>query len=254
MREETVDIMMLTYGRWAYTQKTIASVVENTTWPYRLLVTDNGSVDGTRKGLGKLVDAGVVHKLYLEHKNLGNAVGKNIELERAESRYVCLLDNDMQLNRGWLRKCMEAMLHFSKEKLVLMSPWPIWKFAPNTHIGDLRDKKFHVLLTRKLSGQVWIGARKPLLKVGFQVPDDGRFMGFFASPLSKTLVKRGYKIGCVAGEKSLAISMDRSGSRVRDQSKEMELYREWNKLQKNKHQVLPDFHVWLKNRKKGKKK
>ena len=133
-----------------------------------------------------------------------------------------------------------------------MSPWPIWKFAPNTAIGCLKDNVCNVTLTRKLSGQVWIGHRKTLIKCGgFKEPKDGRFMGFFASPLSKELVKKGYKIGCIANEE-LAISIDRAGSPLRAQTKEMVEYREWNKLQKNKHKVLPDFHIWRKaNVKKG---
>ena len=250
--KSSVDIMMLTYGRWAYTEQTIASVLANTTdWPYRLIVVDNGSVDDTRANLTDFVDRGIVHTLYLEKANTGNAGGKNLNLQRAKSEYVCLLDNDMLLLPGWLAKCMDAMLHFKKQKLHLMSPWPIWKFAPNTVIGHLKDDTHDVILTRKLSGQVWIGHRKALLKCGgFKQPKDGRYMGFFASPLSKKLVKQGYKIGCVANEE-LAISLDRAGSPYRINTEDAVLYREWNKRQKNGHEVLPDFHVWRKDR--GKK-
>ena len=136
---------------------------------------------------------------------------------------------------------MEAMLHFAKQRLALMSPWPIWQFAPNTKIGELKDGGFHVFLTRKLSGQIWIGLRKVLLKCGgFEVPKDGRFMGFFASPLSKKVRAAGYKIGCVA-EKTLAVSMDRANSEMRIDTPEYQRYRKWNKAQKNGKQKLPDF-------------
>lgn len=239
-----VDIMMLTYNRWEYTEKTIASVIANTTYPYRLCVTDNRSTDGTREHLQRLFAEGVIHKLFLEDSNLGNVGGKNTNLKRAETDFVCLLDNDMILKPGWLSKCMGAMKHFKKDRLVLMSPWPIWKFATNTAIGHLRDSKYKVVLTRKLSGQVWIGDRKVLLKAGgFKGSGDGRFMGFFASPLSKKLVKKKYRIGCIEGEE-LAISIDRAGSPLRIETEDMKLYRKWNRLQKNKHKVLPDFDVW----------
>ena len=246
MNKPVIDILMLTYNRLEYTKATLESLeVHTSDWPYRLIITDNGSTDGTIDYLNKQFDRGFIHKLVLMPENLGNAGGKNYELmELAETDYICLLDNDMLLQPGWLSKPMAAMLHFAKKKLVLMSPWPIWKFAPNTHIGDLKDKKHNVFLTRKLSGQVWIGKKQPLIECGgFKGSKDGRFMGFFASPLAKELVKRGYNIGCIADEE-LAISMDRAGSPLRINTAEMELYREWNKLQKNKHQLLPDFHIW----------
>lgn len=239
-----VDIMMLTYNRLAYTQRTLESLWANTDWPYRLRVIDNASQDGTREYLQQQVAAGHIHHLYLQPQNTGNATGKNLALQRAETGYVCLLDNDMLLLPGWLRQCMEAMLCFRKQRLVLMSPWPIWQFDPSVKIGELRDGAHHVFLTRKLSGQVWIGVRRVLLECGgFQAPADGRLMGFFASPLSREVVRRGYRIGCVAGA-ALAVSMDREGSAHRLYSAEYEAYREWNRLQKSEHQVLPDFYRW----------
>jgi glycosyltransferase involved in cell wall biosynthesis len=240
---------MLTYNRLEYTKATLESLFAHTTWPYRLKITDNGSVDETIPYLESLVSEGRVHELHVMGKNLGNAGGKNYELTQvAKTEHVCLLDNDMLLKPDWLRKEMECLLAFREQGLVLMSPWPIWKFAPNTRIGELRRKRFHVVLTRKLSGQVWVGLRQPLLEAGgFEQPKNGRFMGFFASPLSKKLVKNGMLIGCVA-DQELAVSMDRAGSPIRVETEEMKDYREWNRLQKNKHQVLPDFHVWRKHR------
>jgi len=252
MDKPLVDIIMLTYGRIEYTKMTLNSLFENTKWPYRLIVTDNGSVDGTREYLRKLTEEGKINRLLLPKTNLGNAGGKNFNLQQAETEYVCLLDNDMLLLPGWLTEEMECLLHFKKEKLALMSPWPIWKYDVGLKehkkhkIGELKDGKFHVYLTRKLSGQVWVGNRKVLLKCGgFVGATDGRFMGFYASPLSKELIKQGYKIGCVAG-KELAISIDRKGSEYRIESEMLTAYRTWNKLQKNKKHLLPDFHVWLK--------
>jgi len=250
MKEQRVDIMMMTYGRLDYTKKTLDSLLKNTSWPYRLVVTDNCSVDGTREYLEECLRKGHIQELILEAENPGNAVGKNLELQRATTPYVCLLDNDMYLEQDWLRRPMEAMQHFANERLVLMSPWPIWLFGPNTKIGELKSKHHDgVFLTRKLSGQVWIGVRKVLLKCGgFEVPKDKRFMGFFASPLSKKLVKAGYRIGCIA-DAILAVSMDREGSPMRVKNEMLTAYREWNRLQKNKHQTLSDFHVWWGERK-----
>lgn len=241
-----VDIMVLSYNRWEYTSRTLSSIIDNTKWPYRIVVTDNHSTDESRERLSELLLNGIIDEVYFEEKNRGNSDGKNREMRRASTIYFAMIDNDMRMHEGWLTKCMENLLMFRSQGLVLVSPWRPEKYVQRFTVGELRHPgDFHVTLTSKLPGGTWVGQRRLLTKLGsFSVPKDGRLMGHFAFKFARKIVNKGAKIGCL--NESLAFSMDGKGSPERIDSNYMDKYRKWNYLQKERGKCLPDFSKWMK--------
>jgi len=106
-------IMMVTYNRLELTKRMLNSLFANTHGPYRLIVVDNGSTDGTVEWLKECKEGGSVFwDLQLNPKNMGIAIGRNQCLQLAKkynSAYLSTVDNDVEFPEDWLRKCVDVI-------------------------------------------------------------------------------------------------------------------------------------------------
>lgn len=105
--------MMVTYNRLELTKKTLDSLFSNTSGPYRLIVVDNGSTDGTVEWLQECKEqCNTFWDLQLNPKNMGIAIGRNQCLQLAKkynSEYLSTIDNDIEFPEDWLRKCLDVL-------------------------------------------------------------------------------------------------------------------------------------------------
>lgn len=120
----TTSIMFATFNRLDLTQRMMHSLTKSTS-PYRLIIVDNGSTDGTVDWLKQLSphfltivgDAAPENgcqsiDLQFNEKNLGISVARNQGLELADKHgdpWLSTLDNDVELPFGWLKECLEIM-------------------------------------------------------------------------------------------------------------------------------------------------
>lgn len=109
----TTSIMMCTYNRLDLTKRMLANLFKNTTdSPYRLIIVDNGSTDGTVDQLEPILkEAKVDYHLHFNSENKGIAVGRNQGLWLADKHgpddeYMCTIDNDVEVPQGWLTQCL----------------------------------------------------------------------------------------------------------------------------------------------------
>jgi GT2 family glycosyltransferase len=111
----TTSIMMVTYNRLDFTKRMLDSFWKTTKGPFRLIIVDNGSTDGTRDFLEKMAESASspVH-LHFNSLNKGIAVGRNQGLLLAD-RYgpadelMCTIDNDVELPENWLQQCVDII-------------------------------------------------------------------------------------------------------------------------------------------------
>jgi glycosyltransferase involved in cell wall biosynthesis len=108
-----IDIVLVTYNRIDFTRKAISYLVGRTKTPYRLIVVDNNSVDGTQKMLLEFKEQGFVHHLILLEENYGIHMAKNygLNLVRSEPYYIDT-DNDLlcaDLRPDWITQLKELM-------------------------------------------------------------------------------------------------------------------------------------------------
>lgn len=111
--------MMVTFNRLNLTIETIESLFKNTHYPFRLIITDNGSSDATKKWLEENLDNYkksnsncISYHLNFNDKNLGIGVGRNQCLKIANEfhdDYLSTIDNDVLFNEDWLNKCINAL-------------------------------------------------------------------------------------------------------------------------------------------------
>jgi len=102
--EEKIDIVLLTYNRRKVLQRTLEAIWARTKTPYRLIVLDNGSNDGTVKYLKGLLRDKRIAKL-VELKDLPLCFAYNEGYKHIESEYCVTTQDDIippLLKPDWL--------------------------------------------------------------------------------------------------------------------------------------------------------
>lgn len=89
---EIVSIIMPTYNRLAYLKEAVASVMEQTWTDWELVISDDGSTDGTREYLKSLTDPRI--KVFLQPSHLGQFGQFNFLIERSSSSLIQILCDD----------------------------------------------------------------------------------------------------------------------------------------------------------------
>ncbi len=112
---ECTSIMMVTYNRLELTKRMLQSLFAQTDVPYRLIIVDNGSTDGTVEWLKSVPQE---HNLcqsvdiHLNEKNLGIAAGRNRAMKIADKYndpWLSTVDNDVEFVSSWLSKCVNIL-------------------------------------------------------------------------------------------------------------------------------------------------
>jgi glycosyltransferase involved in cell wall biosynthesis len=90
-----IDIVMTTWNRPIFTELAVKSIFQNTTYPHRLIVIDNGSDKQTADKLIEMRKEKMIDTLILLDKNYGLEWAKNKAMEFVESYYFVSTDNDI---------------------------------------------------------------------------------------------------------------------------------------------------------------
>lgn len=112
----TVSIMFVTYNRLDLSRQMMDSLLKNTDAPFRVIVVDNGSTDGTPDWLSQvswkenpLCES---FDIVLNKQNMGIAIARNQGLKAANKyndEILSTLDNDVELSPGWLSGCLDVI-------------------------------------------------------------------------------------------------------------------------------------------------
>jgi GT2 family glycosyltransferase/glycosyltransferase involved in cell wall biosynthesis len=97
-----VSILVVTHDGLAWTRACLGSLDRRTDWPrFEVVVADNASTDGTREWLGDEERRGSLRALMLP-ENRSFAAGVNAAAATSHGDYLCILNNDTVVTRGWL--------------------------------------------------------------------------------------------------------------------------------------------------------
>ncbi|HUT93884.1 MAG TPA: glycosyltransferase [Thermoguttaceae bacterium] len=99
------SIVILTRNQLPYTRTCLDSIRQRTDEPYELIVVDNGSTDGTADYLRAQSDV----KLITNANNRGFPAGCNQGIRAATGDQILLLNNDVIVTTGWLRRLLRAL-------------------------------------------------------------------------------------------------------------------------------------------------
>ena len=102
-----VTLLMLSQERLDQTTAAIRSIQDNVAIAFRLLVIDNGSNPETQRRLGDMFAADDRITFVMREDNLGCAGGRNFGVERIDTDFTMLVDNDLEVMPG----AVEHLLH-----------------------------------------------------------------------------------------------------------------------------------------------
>jgi GT2 family glycosyltransferase len=111
-----ISVCLLTIDRYWTTRYVIETLLSNTELEIELLVLDNGSSDIrtiefienliASKKFNNLIKAGTIREV----KNIGVAQGLNKLIKESSGEYICIVGNDILLNKNWLND----LLYYNK--------------------------------------------------------------------------------------------------------------------------------------------
>lgn len=141
MSEDVVSVVVPAYNRVRYIERTIDSVLEQSHEAVELIVTDDGSSDGTAQILECYAAAGKL--TLLRHPggvNRGQSASINLALERATGDFVSILDSDdmfapqkLEVLVGYLRHHQEVGLVYSNGYAVDADDSILYEIYPGGH-------------------------------------------------------------------------------------------------------------------------
>lgn len=150
-----IDIVLTTYNRLSFTKKVIEHLIERTTTPFRLIVVDNGSTDGTQDYINSL-PSGVVKRFIPLPENAGLQRAKNFGLEYVTSEFYIDTDNDCLCplsSPDWLHNLV-ALLNshpdfaaISLRPQVLVGVGPIFKDAKEVVQNNVAGGSLRIMRT-----------------------------------------------------------------------------------------------------------
>ncbi len=137
--KQPIDIILLTYNRCTYFQKTVAALIQHTRYPYRLIVVDNNSSPEMRSYLQET--AGLYDHLILNDENY-HTVAFQRGITCAESDPYIVSDPDILVpdleGPCWLERLVNLHQKFPEMGLIALNLDPANKPAklPDVYIGE----------------------------------------------------------------------------------------------------------------------
>src|SRR5713101_732734 len=114
------SLMMVCYNRLELTKRTLNNLFQNTDYPFRLIIVDNGSSDGTVDFLRELASKNDNHgnqnflgyHVKYNKENMGIAIGRNqclVIADELKDEWLVCIDNDIECPKNWLSKCIGVL-------------------------------------------------------------------------------------------------------------------------------------------------
>ncbi|MEI8176159.1 MAG: glycosyltransferase family 2 protein [Candidatus Omnitrophota bacterium] len=108
------DIIMVTWNQLEYTKLCVESILKNTDVSARLIIVDNGSDPDTVAYLRSVRPAGnVVIVTIFNTNNIGAIKARNQGIRLLDADYLCFVDNDIEVTKGWLSRMIALADRYS---------------------------------------------------------------------------------------------------------------------------------------------
>lgn len=101
--QSRTTVSLVTFNAMHWIEACVESVFNQTCPPLELLIVDNASGDGTREWLRDLAARRGTVRLIESMENLGYARGHNVAIRESRGDYICLLNQDVELDPEFLR-------------------------------------------------------------------------------------------------------------------------------------------------------
>lgn len=114
MNKPLVSIIIVNWNGLAQMEKCLASLAEISYKNYEVIISDNGSTDGSLEYFNKIKNKFPKFIVVKNGKNLGYAKGNNVGFKKASGELILLLNNDTIVAPGFLTPLVEILLSNKK--------------------------------------------------------------------------------------------------------------------------------------------
>ena len=195
----TASLMIVSYNRLDLTKQTLDSLFleQNTQYPFRLIIIDNNSTDGTIDYLKSLsVSCKYLQDIHIQYNqsNLGIAVGRNQALvvaNKFNDPYLSTADNDVKMPDGWLAEAVD-IINFNPNFMIGVNMEGGNPYPPIT----LNKKTFQLKPRGNAGTACTVFKRELHTKIGFFNTEYGAY-SCEDSDYGWRLRLAGYKIGYI---------------------------------------------------------
>lgn len=197
-----VDLVIISYNTLSYLRDCIQSIRNYTRCPYRLIVVDNGSTDGSTEFLHREQNITVIEN----KENHGYARACNQGIMIGDSEFLVILNTDVKVSSGWLTEMIKTahrdpMIGVVGPKMVNAQNQIVgagvtkldqycsgrgWLDPDGIGVYDRQEDCFSV------GGACYMIRRSVLEQVG--AFDGGYFFYFEESDLSLRIIEKGYRV------------------------------------------------------------
>jgi len=95
MGDPAISVIIPTYNRAKWLARVIDALLVQTFRDYEIIVSDDGSVDGTADTVAAVVQSAPVRLTYVTQQNKGAGAARNLGLKHAKGRLVLFIDDDV---------------------------------------------------------------------------------------------------------------------------------------------------------------
>lgn len=173
-------------------KRSLGSLIENTKYPYELIIVDNGGSEEDSEFLQSLKP-----NVYIRNElnmHFGYARNQGIALSRGD--YVCIADNDIIYKKGWLTECVKVLEAFPEEKIYATPiDYPTRVMKEKYHQGQLKLNENTYNLSMRAGSNCFVIRKEDLNTIGWFAPH--RIAG---SLWTDNAVHAGYLAAVVPGE------------------------------------------------------
>lgn len=174
-----VDIIVVTYNARNELKRCLKSVEKYTKGiRYLLTIVNNDSTDGTSRFLKNYQKKNKNINIIHTGKNLGFCGGANLALRNTYNKFIALLDDDVEVTKGWLVKLCQQIKKKSNIGIVgckiVFPDNKIWSAEYRVRPPELagwgeRDKgqRDYIKECDALAGPCWLMKRGLIKKVGY---------------------------------------------------------------------------------------
>ena len=197
-----INVLVITHNRLRYLQKCIKSIIKQDT-EIILNVWDNGSVDGTKEYLRKLIKLKILNGIFFDsYKNHGTAIARNSGLSAINDKFIFMSDDDMYHNKSCVRLSLELMELLNKnDSYSVVGPYNPFEGDQYKKIliGEFKIDKFLVNKVTVLPPGAWLLDKEIVMFYGgFKLPPN-KLMGFSSWKLPDRMRKGGFNFAYLKG-------------------------------------------------------
>ncbi len=193
------DIIIPVWNQMQSTKNCIESILSSTNHPIRLILINNASDNQTASYLKNIKDKNADTILINNDRNLGYIKAINQGLRSCDADYICLMNNDTIVSKGWL----DELIRFNKHRSEYGLLNPLCKGHKEhsmsvdeygSHLQNINQNKFMEM--NQCQGYCMFLTKEVFNKVGFLDEVFG-IGGFDDTDYSMRAYKMGYRCACV---------------------------------------------------------